>query len=226
MESSAGKDESDQRASLSAEYSIPNAGFDLYVEWGRNDFSPSLDTIIRYPFHTQAYTIGGIKKLVLPLIRLTGEFFLELSNLESSRDYELIAWNTTFYSHGIILQGYTNQGQWLGAGMGTGGNSQSIGLKVFHNSGSIRFLIQRINPDNDYVWYYSSDGDGISKAKDESRFKTDIILGISGVYYLNEFLFLSYGVAYSDSHNYDYKDNAVSIHRKNIAVQSGIKYFY
>jgi hypothetical protein len=69
-------------------------------------------------------------------------------------DYDrLIGWSSTFYAHHIVTQGYTNQGQWLGTGIGTGGNSQYLGFKLYFLKGYGQFFIQRRNPDLDYSWY-------------------------------------------------------------------------
>ena len=137
--------------SVSFDYVLPLAGLELYLEWGRDDFSPDVNFLMRYPFHSQAWTIGGRKSFHLPA-GLEGELLIELSCLESSRDYEGL-WGTSFYVHSGITQGYTNSGQWLGAGIGTGGNSQYAGVKVYFPRGSAGLFLQRRNPDLDYTWF-------------------------------------------------------------------------
>ena len=62
---SGGDDSSDQRISLTADYLLPKVGLEIYFEWARNDFSPNLDFIIRYPFHTQGWTAGIEKNFIL-----------------------------------------------------------------------------------------------------------------------------------------------------------------
>ncbi|MBN2812181.1 MAG: hypothetical protein JXP39_09845 [Spirochaetales bacterium] len=226
MESSAGKDESDQRASLSAEYSIPNAGFDLYVEWGRNDFSPSLDFLIRYPFHTQGYTLGGVKSFnLMSDNRIKGQFRIELSNIESSRDSEII-WPTTFYAHHIIQQGYTNQGQWLGPGIGTGGNSQHIAVDFFLSKSAISLFVNRKNPDNDYVWFSPRDSEGTSRTDYDNEYKlrADISIGVSAVQKTSNGFSIGESFAVTDSHNYDYSANPGSIHRINAFLSTVFQY--
>jgi hypothetical protein len=53
MGTSFGKDEADQRASLTARYLLPESGFEAYVEWAKNDYSPDLDYLMRYLFHSR-----------------------------------------------------------------------------------------------------------------------------------------------------------------------------
>ena len=172
--SSGGTDENDQRFSMTFDYNLKSVGFDIYLEWARNDYSPGMKYILRYPFHTEGWTFGARKNLSLPF-GLKGQLKLEITHLESSRDYELL-WPTTFYAHHIITQGYTNKGQWIGAGIGTGGNSQYLGLDVYGSKSKTSFFIQRINPDLDYTWYIDKNKNG---KEAEKNIRANIDLGIS-----------------------------------------------
>lgn len=148
-----GDDEADQRASVTVDYTIQKAGMNVYLEWAKNDFS-SLDTFIRYPWHTVAYTLGLAKSLAIPQkeSRLKGLITIEITQLESFRDNEFM-WPVTFYAHDIVRKGHTNRGQWLGAGIGTGGNAQSIKIELFPTWGLLSLELNRENVNNDYVWY-------------------------------------------------------------------------
>src|SRR6266852_249784 len=48
----------DQIYSLFARWVMPESGFELYTEWGRTEFPPSLRNFLLAPNHTQAYTVG------------------------------------------------------------------------------------------------------------------------------------------------------------------------
>lgn len=197
----------DQRASITASYNLPEVGFELYFEWARNDFSPTIDHVFRYPFHTQAYTIGMSKVFDFESEKeIQGKLFLELTNLESSRDYEFIGSSTTFYSHGQITQGHTNEGQWLGAGMGTGGNSQMVGYSWFVPEGSFTFFLQRLNPDNDYIWYLNSG----SPSTIEKRIRVDLSVGMNADYRVSDMSRIKAGAVYIYYYNFDYLRNLPS----------------
>lgn len=175
MQNSAGTDRNDQRASITFDYYNKAAKLDVYFEWGRNDFSPDIGFIIRYPFHTEGWTFGINKSFNLPWFNLKGMFYLEFTKLECSQDYDrLISWYSTFYAHHIITQGYTNRGQWLGAGIGTGGNSQSLGLTVYHNSGNVKLFFQRCNPDLDYTYFIDTRNYPESIQNNEQTVETNI----------------------------------------------------
>ena len=192
MQNSAGTDDRDQRASITFDYLFSSVGLDIYFEWGRNDYNQSFAHFMRYPFHTQGYTVGLKKTFqILPLLK--GEILLEHTNVEASKDYlSFITWNTTFYAHHKIIQGHTNKGQWLGPGIGTGGNSQYIGCKLYYPQGTSELFLQRVNPDNDFTWFIHGPK---SKAIDkgvtaEDSIRTNYNIGIKTLYYITTNLWI------------------------------------
>jgi len=232
MDSSAGSDQGDQRASIVIDYILPAAGFNFYFEWARNDFSPNFNYIIRYPFHTQGYTVGLKKSLSFSNI-LNGEILFEVSSLECSQDYDrLIPWYSTFYAHHIITQGHTNRGQWLGAGIGTGGNSQYLGFKLYFPKGYGNLFIQRRNPDLDYTWFidskkYTDVYTDVYTAERNIRAFFDV--GISGLYYFLPNLLVSGSLVFRDEHNplnRSVPNSSASIHRYNVYLAASIKYSF
>jgi hypothetical protein len=232
MEQSAGDDENDQRASIIIDYLIPNAGLNIYLEWAKNDYSSSLDHVLRYPFHTVAYTFG-IKKVVSINNFFSGELLLELTDLECSQDYErLNTWYSTFYAHHIITQGHTNGGQWLGAGMGTGGNSQYLGFRLYFGKGYSSIFIQRRNPDLDYTWYIDSKKyDTINfPGTAEGNIRLFLDFGISGLFHITNNLSAGGTVVIRDERNPLNKSKSLtnhkSVHRYNVNISAFIKYSF
>lgn len=219
-------DSADQRFSMTFDYIFPKIGFELYLEWARNDFSPNMDYIIRYPYHTQAWTFGAEK--TFNFSKQYGlKILLELTYLENSADYDrLISWYTTFYCHGEITQGHTNRGQWLGAGIGTGGNSQYLGAEFFFPKGSITLFGQRRNPDLDYTMYIAS-RDQKDTGVAERNIRAMLDFGLSAKYFLSENVILTGKYVFEDEHNPIYENDRISRsseHRFNNIVQLGLKY--
>lgn len=228
---SGGKDDSDQRFSVTFDYLIEKVGFEIYYEWARNDFSPNMDFIIRYPFHTQGWTFG-IKKAFDLSYELKLAILLEISNLECSADYDrLINWFSTFYAHHKITQGYTNRGQWLGAGMGTGGNSQYLGVNLLHKKGKLSVFAQRQNPDMDYSIYIDAKKDAENIANGqfnaEGNIRCLLSFGISANYFFNQNLQFNAKYVFTDERNPLNKSDAKrkSMHRYNNTVQIGTKLY-
>jgi hypothetical protein len=142
--------------------------------------------------------------------------------------------STTFYAHHLITQGHTNQGQWLGAGIGTGGNSQYLGFKLYFSRGYGSFFIQRRNPDLDYTWFIDSvkypNGNANNFAATRN-IRAFFDIGISGAYAIVPDLMLSGSVVFRDEHNPLNEGevllnmmNINSLHRYNLYFCLGIKY--
>jgi hypothetical protein len=199
-----GSDVWDQRASFGAEYLIPKGGIDIYGELGVNDYGISIDGYIRYPFHSMVYTAGARKSVPLPFKNLRGELTFEWTNLELSQDFQF-QWPATFYCHGQITQGYTNDGQWLGAGNGTGGNSQYLGFKIYHGKGNVNLYVHRQNIDNDYIYCRSINSaitaGVISSESDMVSMKAVLSFGITTDYYIFSNLRIYGGLVYSVEYN-------------------------
>ena len=220
FDSDGGKDKNDQRFSFTADWLFEKNGLEIYLEWGRNDYSPDTHYILRYPFHTQGWT-AGLRKIVELKNANTLELLIECTNLESSRDYSLL-WPTTFYAHHIIEQGYTNKGQWLGAGIGTGGNSQYLGIKYRTQKSSYTAFIQRRNQDLDYTWYFDDNSD----EKTETSIRASLDFGIGAVFFVKQSLQLNTTFVLNRNFNATNDDNDKDANSLNfnLVYQFGIKY--
>ena len=228
MGNAAGEDENDQRASFILDYLLPIAGINVYLEWARNDYSPNIDYVIRYPFHTEGYTIG-VKKTLSFTRSLKGEILLEITKLECSQDYDrVIPWYSTFYAHHIITQGHTNHGQWLGAGIGTGGNSQYLGFKLYFPKGYGNLFIQRRNPDLDYTWYIDSKKyEDLHEAEHNIRAFFDF--GISVLYYIMSNFSVSGYFVFRDEYNplnQAISGSVYSVHKYNVHLAFILRYAF
>ncbi len=191
----------DQRASFGFSYLLPQAGSEFYGEIGIDDYVAGKNGYIRYPFHTMVYS-GGLRKsfAILGEKHIRGEMSLEWTTLELSQDFQF-QWPSTFYGHHQITQGYTNEGQWLGPGIGTGGNSQYLGFKVFYPSGDTNVFLYRINPDNDFLYKNSigtlSTATQTETSDDFYRFKAYWSMGVESLYHLNKNANLNAGFVYT-----------------------------
>jgi hypothetical protein len=161
---------------------------------------------------------------------LKGEILLEISNLEGSQDYDrVISHDTTFYSHHVITQGHTNQGQWLGAGIGTGGNSQYLGFKLYFPKGYGNLFVQRRNPDLDFTWYIDSKRYNWLKEA-EYNIRAFLDFGLSLQYFITPSLGISGLFVIRDEHNPLNKsaepNKSTSAHRLNGHFAASVKYSF
>jgi len=146
-----GDDRRDQLLSLTARWTFPEAGFEAYVEWARNDHNWDLRDLLIEPDHSRAYTIGF--QQLLPsgsgLVRLQGEF----TTLGRPATFQGRS-TPTYYTHYIVRQGYTHRGQLLGAGIGPGSQSQFFAADRYDQNGRMGVFLQRVRFDDDA--YFSS----------------------------------------------------------------------
>lgn len=199
-----GRDSSDQRASITGEWKYRDAGFRGYFEWARNDYSPGLrDNILLEPSHSQAFTIGFEQVLVNRLSHILS-MNAEITQLIHTRDYEigLGMGQTGFYTHHIITQGYTNEGQMLGAGIGPGAESQYLGVQYFNSKGSILFFIRRLSRNKDYIY-----GDPDRITGDLLKLNVELTGGVRVLYFILPDLHLTSEINLSRNLNWNYIEN-------------------
>lgn len=142
----------DQKASFGADLLFPAVGFEVYGELGVDDYNARG---FANPFHTAIYTVGAKKELSFfrrfQKFNIRPEIIFEWSNFEMSQDFQL-QWNYMgYYSHSLIAQGYTQNGQILGAGSGYFGNSQYIALRTYFSKGTVTLFLHYNRPDTNYL---------------------------------------------------------------------------
>lgn len=146
-----GNDESDQLFSLFGRWVFPKSGFEIYGEWARNDHSWNWRDFFSEPGHSRAYTFGLQKTFSLPGRNLLA-VNAELTQLEVSKT-DRIRPVGSYYVHSRATQGYTNEGQLVGASIGPGANSQYLGGRWFFGRGRLKVWTQRIVYNNDFLYH-------------------------------------------------------------------------
>jgi hypothetical protein len=181
----------DQKASFGASWVFPQVGLEIYGELGIDDFVPDgfPQGYIRYAFHTMLYTVGLKKNMTISKNKkIYGELFFEWNSMEMSQDFQF-QWAYSPYFHHNIIQGYTNRGQWLGAGTGWGGNSQYLAFKVYYPNGASSVFIHRNNPDNNYLYSQTMlDPTGDLDDKYFKSWKANLSIGIDSSYFITNYL--------------------------------------
>ena len=221
-----GADKWDIRVSAGFDYFLPQANIKIYAEIGYNDTpAPDLKEYLSNFSHTIAFTAGfkkGIK--IFNSKKIFGELLFEYTHIEMSPFASQELWANTFYMHHITTQGYTNRGQWLGSGIGTGGNSQFLAFKIFYPNGASRIFISRYNPDNDFIIRHTTPGPGYPGKPiletDLWNHKTVLAFGVNSNYFFSKFCNLTLDVIYSPILNIHY-DNLTS-HNFHIAIGNKI----
>lgn len=140
---------SHQHISFTFRLLFPKAEFEVYGEWGRNDFNPTLKSYLEDLQHQSAYMIGMRKAFRLrggAILGVGAEMTDQSQNLEgliSGNGFNLYGdWN----SHNAIQEGYTNNGQVLGGGIGNG-SAETLYADAYWRNWHWGLALTRYNPE-------------------------------------------------------------------------------
>ncbi|MEO5579307.1 MAG: capsule assembly Wzi family protein, partial [Gemmatimonadaceae bacterium] len=131
-----------QLASLFFRWAPPASGFEVFGEYGREDFAADLRDLLLEPDHAATTNLGFRKAWLNPTVMhaVRGEVFtFEASAGSRTRGEGLI------YLHAPLRQGHTNRGQMLGAGVGPGsGSAQVFAFDRYTTGGRLTALVSRV----------------------------------------------------------------------------------
>lgn len=196
-----GQDSKDQRASITLDWLFHDIGFNVYAEWGKNDYSARWSHIVRAPEHSQAFTYG-IRQVVYSDVSQLWIVNGEISQFVHSRDYDIDLGKSQsgFYTHGTVKQGHTHNGQLLGPEVGPGADSQILTVDYYNPLGRIGGFIKRTNRNKDYIYGDSSSGPG-----DIERMNVEMRYGISVDLWLPDSVLISSGFSIARNWNRNYE---------------------
>lgn len=219
-----GYDNFDKHVGAGFDYFLPQASIDFYTEVCYNDTpAPGIEAYLSNFSHTIAFTLGFKKGISINKNKnIYLELIFEYTHLEMSTFASQYLWANTFYMHHIITQGYTNGGQWIGAGIGTGGNSQFLGLNIIYPKGIFQIILSRFNPDNDYLVRYTTPSPGYPNIPMELNGwnnKTVNSIGLKTLYSFSKYINFTGGIIYTPIFNNHY--DFVTVH--NIHLELGNK---
>lgn len=174
----------DQRSSLFMRWLWPQEHAEIYFEWGRSNTTADLRQTLLSPEVSRAY-IFGLRKLI-PTNNLTDQGILigiEVAQLQQNSVKKVTSADGVWYVNKYIRQGYTNNGQILGAGIGPGGNMQSLNVSWVKGMKRIGLQLERYVHDNDFYNYAFYD------SGDTRRHWTDLSLAANGEWNYKNFIF-------------------------------------
>ncbi|MGZ3756551.1 MAG: capsule assembly Wzi family protein [Mucilaginibacter sp.] len=198
---------------------------EIYFEFGQYGNSQDLYQLLLAPNNSRAY-IFGVRKL-LPFNKSKNENILigievtqlqenSISNIKSGKEW---------YVSQSTRQGYTNMGQELGAGIGPGGNLQSVDVSWVKGLKKIGLQFERYVHNNDFYYYAFED------VYDYTRHWVDLSVAATCEWSYKNFIFnakyqviksLDYQWALKQNGNDPYFVNQSST--TNIQIQAGISY--
>lgn len=137
--------------SLFARYVMPDDHAELYIEYGRKDLALMPWNVIQSDDYRRAY-IAGLRKLIPLRYNAYLQVRGEIAQLEAP-SAELINDPDSWYTDRNVRQGYTYLGQVLGAGVGTGSNSQTLDVSWYKGAKRIGLQLERVRYNNDFYFY-------------------------------------------------------------------------
>ncbi|WP_276359536.1 capsule assembly Wzi family protein [Daejeonella sp. H1SJ63] len=144
----------DQLTSVFARWLLANSRAEVYFEYGLNDHSYNTRDFLMSPEHSRAYTIG-MNKLISYKSRKDEyvQIGVELTHMEQAID-RILRDAGEWYMHSQVLHGYTNRGEVLGAGIGPGGNLQSLHVSWVKGLKRIGLQLERYEHNGDLANVY------------------------------------------------------------------------
>ena len=140
----------DQAASIFGRWIWYDSNAEFYFEFGKNDAAANLRDLLVDTDHSRALTVGINKLFPVsdPNANLQFNFeWTQMSQTESRFARNAGAW----YHHFRVRDGYTNNGEVLGSGLGPGGNGQYMEFSWVKGLKKIGGAIERRVHNNDFM---------------------------------------------------------------------------
>lgn len=190
------EEQTDQAAGLFLRWLWKESNFEIYAEFHYNDAKQNLRDLILDSDHSRASTLGFEKIFNKNNDGTFYSFGWEWTQMEQTAG-RLLRPASSWYMHGYVYHGFTNNGEVLGSSIGPGSNSHFFSLKKFSGPSQYKIALEIIDNDNDF--YYEA----FESAKDFRRYWKDINLHIGYNKIFKKFWF-SGSLVYSRSLNYQW----------------------
>lgn len=142
-------DDYDQIMSLTVNWKFKEYGFETYLEYARNDYPGVIVDFLENPDRTRAVTMGFVKSFDLN----NGNLFrivYEHTKLNKVKLSSVASGHATYYVHSVVDNGYTTNGQLMGAYVGPGSDANHFKFQLYSPKGRIAFRIDRVRFNDDY----------------------------------------------------------------------------
>ena len=174
----------DGQISASIRYVMGGANAELYFDFGKNDATTNTRVLLTMPQDSRAYLFGVTKIISLSSKNKLIELNFEVTKISQTIN-RVVRDAGSWYVHGILKQGFSHQGQVLGAGVGPGGDQQDFNIKIVDSQSSFKYGLnmRRVVHNNDYVHASFDDLD------QRKRYWVDLSLGLEAGGFYKGFIF-------------------------------------
>jgi len=137
----------DQAAGLFLRWLWEDSQAEIYAEFHHNDSKQNIRDLLLDSDHSRAVTIGLQK--IFDIKSSDYLFSWEWTQMEQNAS-RLIRNAGSWYSHNKVRDGYTNNGEVLGSGIGPGSNSHYFSIKKVELDKKVGVALEIIDQDNDF----------------------------------------------------------------------------
>lgn len=189
--------ETDQAASGFFRWVWEDSKAEIYGEFSHNDSKFNFRDLLSDSDHSRAISLGINKIFDSKMKNFQYEFFWEWTQMEQTAS-RLIRNASSWYMHGRVYHGFTNNGEVIGAGIGPGSNSQYFSVAKIYENKRIGLGVEIIDQDNDFYYLAFED------SKDFRRYWKDFNFHF---FYNKKFkkFWSSINLMYSRSLNYQWE---------------------
>ena len=186
--------QTDQAAGVFLRWFWKDSKAEIYVDYHHNDSKHNIRDLLLDSDHSRAATVGLQK-----IFKINNDDFLfswEWTQMEQTAS-RLLRNAGSWYQHNYVYDGFTNQGEVLGASIGPGSNSHYFALNRIRDKEKLGIAFEIIDQDNDF--YHEA----FNSANDQRRYWKDFNLHVNfSKKYKN--LWLTSNFMYSRSLNYQW----------------------
>jgi len=190
--------QTDQAAGFFLRWLWKDSKAEIYAEYSHNDSKQNIRDLLLDSDHSRAVTVGLQK-----VLKIRNDDFLfswEWTQMEQTAS-RLLRNAGSWYEHGYVYDGYTNEGEVLGSSIGPGSNSHYFALNRIRDKEKLGIALEIIDQDNDFYHHAFSNNNGFGG--DYRRYWKDFNLHLNfSKKYKN--LWLSSNLMYSRSLNYQW----------------------
>ena len=144
----------DQQVSVFFKFKSEKGKFEIYSEFGKRDHNFNWREFILNPEHARAYMFGFTKLISLPkpneFLQVRGEVIQQAESVNRYIRYPVLGvYNTSWHTH-YQVRGFTNYGEAMGVGIGTGSNAQILEISKVNHLNKYGVLLQRMENHQDF----------------------------------------------------------------------------
>ena len=139
----------DQAAGFFGRWVWQDAKAEIYGELNYNDAKYNLRDLMLDSDHARAYTVGVHKVFQKTPTSKIYKFLYERTRMQQTSS-RLLRNAGSWYEHGTVRHGYTNNGEVMGAGIGPGSNSQYFEFSMINKLDKYSVAFEIIDQDNDF----------------------------------------------------------------------------